>query len=1778
MDNYKLLSFRKKSKLNSSPIPKSHGWREKFYGSLFLIILILFGFKANAQAVTSYIFTATTGTYTQVGGTATQLAGVQADSSISANQNIGFTFNYAGANYTQFKMSSNGFISLNSTGGSNLGTNDFSAANSTTRPIIAPLWDDLDGRATGGSFAGYELSGVSPNRVLTVEWRNWEWNWNSASPVISFQVKLYETSNNIEFIYRSESGAVNSGSASIGIGAPTGSGANSYLSLSSIATPAVSSTTSTNSLSTKPATGTVYRFSIPPPCSGTPAPGNTIASSAAVGTGSTVNLSLQNATTGLGVTYQWQSGPSSSGPWTNISGATNATAAPTVNAVTWYQCLVTCSGNTGTSNPVQVGLTYCTPIYTNGKTDGDLISNISISGTTLSNNTGTSPVNPAYTYFTGAPNLTGTLQAGSTYSVNVTVGNWGNQYIRAWIDYNDNFVFEANELIGNTVIGLGIGNNVSILPPASFPITLSCNPPLGTHRMRVRSVWSTTAITVDPCASAGYGETEDYDVTITAPVPCPAPSALTSSVNGTNYDLNWTIGCAETAWEVVVQPNGTGIPTGSGVSVTSKPYVVASSSLPAGPQEFYVRAICGGANGNSSWVGPFLFTAPGCSTLVSPTNGQANVVLVDGGVPVQWSASPGATSYDVFGGTTSGSLALLGNIATTQVSITGIGFGTTYFWRIVPKNAIGNAVGCSEWSFTVQAAPADDLCSGATSLDTLTSPITASTNSYANNFTPSCGSSTHSAPDRFYSITVPPGYTLNIRNTVSSFDNANTLFYGSCAAPIAISCSDTDTLLRTWENTTGSTQTAYWVQDGWGTGSGSFTLEWSLVPPPVVVSSFSPNFVCGQAGGTQVVITGSNFTGATAVQFNGIAATSFVINSDTQITAVVPAGNIAGPVSVASAPSSNGTGASTTSMAVNSIPVVSPITGSSNDLCMPNILELENSTALGVWSTSNPSIATVNAGDVTGVAEGTAVISYTVTDNGCSTAVTYTVNVKAPVNISTQPSNQSVLTGSNTSFAVVATGTGLTYSWEESTDGGTSFNPISNGGVYSGADTSTLSLTSVPETMNGNLYQCVVSGASPCAPSTSLSVVLVVGNTGIATQPSNVSLCNTGNATFTVVASGDVTSYQWYQDAGSGPELLVNSTNVSGATSDTLTLTGVDTSYNGYTYYVEIVGPTNTVTSNNGTLFVNTPASIDVNPASQTVCYSGGTATFTSTAGGTFTGVQWQYSSDNISWNNVVNATPVGVTYNGATTTSLTVTTTAATPILGTYYYRMVAIASSPCSSVESASAQLLFNNPSITSAPSNATVLAGNTATFTVASTATGTVTYQWQRATTVNGTYQNVANNTPSNITYNGANTATLSVITANGASTGTNNFYRVIVASDGCAVTSTGASLTVNNYCQPTTTTGGATDSVTNVVITNVDQSTNVTQASTASSPWFTLYNNTPLNVLQGQNMSVSITFGSDGTQFSAVWVDYNRDGLFSDSENVALASASAGGGATVTYNFTVPVTSSTGITRIRVRGGSDSAYTAAGSCTSSSYGETEDYFINILAAPSCSGTPAVPTAASSVSVACANSPINLTLTGIPAELGYTYQWFSRTLPSGSFEAISGATSSSYAYTIPASSEIYAVITCSNSGLSTNSNTITVTTSLCNYTVTRNTGITYNSIMTTGSTYTTLLGNASSTPITDGDDGRTNVVSLAGTTFRYNGAAVTGFYATTNGWMTFNTAQTSAQWTNDLTSTNQNNVLAPFWEDLVIKGNLTASRDISMRYQIMVLQVVLLPIRIQ
>lgn len=169
------------------------------------------------------------------------------DEAISGVQNIGFTFTYNCNSYTQFVASSNGWMSLGSAATQPLPVNALGTTG--IGPILAPLWDDLAIDATGN--VNYELSGSAPNRVLSIEWLGMKWDAAAANACMSFEVKLHEGTNQIEFVYgRIGTFTINNGSASIGLN--SGTSATDFYSLDNAQTGAAIYGVETNNLKARP--------------------------------------------------------------------------------------------------------------------------------------------------------------------------------------------------------------------------------------------------------------------------------------------------------------------------------------------------------------------------------------------------------------------------------------------------------------------------------------------------------------------------------------------------------------------------------------------------------------------------------------------------------------------------------------------------------------------------------------------------------------------------------------------------------------------------------------------------------------------------------------------------------------------------------------------------------------------------------------------------------------------------------------------------------------------------------------------------------------------------------------------------------------------------------------------------------------------------------------------------------------------------------------------------------------------------------------------------------------------------------------------------------------------------------------------------------------------------------------------------------------------------------------------------------------------------------------
>lgn len=229
-----------------------------------IIILCLTIFCSTISwAQMNFSFTPSTSIFTPItGGAVPFLIGNGqdpiADEGFATNIPIDFNFIYnSGNTYNEVSISTNGFISFaeitNATDVNNL-TDGLVGK----RPMIAPLWDDLNIQSPNN--LKYVTTGTAPNRVFTVEWLNTRWGFGATEAAISFQVKLYETSNWVEFVYRQEAGAASSPSASVGL-TTIGSGTGNFISLADLsATPAVSTNTEFTTITSKAANNQSYIF------------------------------------------------------------------------------------------------------------------------------------------------------------------------------------------------------------------------------------------------------------------------------------------------------------------------------------------------------------------------------------------------------------------------------------------------------------------------------------------------------------------------------------------------------------------------------------------------------------------------------------------------------------------------------------------------------------------------------------------------------------------------------------------------------------------------------------------------------------------------------------------------------------------------------------------------------------------------------------------------------------------------------------------------------------------------------------------------------------------------------------------------------------------------------------------------------------------------------------------------------------------------------------------------------------------------------------------------------------------------------------------------------------------------------------------------------------------------------------------------------------------------------------------------------------------------------
>ncbi|MDX5449326.1 MAG: fibronectin type III domain-containing protein, partial [Bacteroidota bacterium] len=276
----------------------------------------------------------------------------------------------------------------------------------------------------------------------------------------------------------------------------------------------------------------------------------------------------------------------------------------------------------------------------------------------------------------GVANYTATDSADislqGSYNLTVKFGTCGGSYAgagQAWIDWNQNQIFEASESVGQW--------SGQPAQTVTFNFCVPANATLGKTRMRVMQ-WEGGTLPLNPCGSYTWGAVEDYSIVVTNTGPsCPIPGCLdASSITASSAVVSWL--SPGSAFNIEYGPAG--FTQGNGTTTTSTSTSVQLNNLSANTAyDVYVQNNCTSAgNGTSGWSSVFTFSTVCTAVDIFPYSenfdsspwaagsGSGNTGDV---IEPCWSRSPVSPAY--FWGVRSGQTGSSGTGPNSDFSTTG---------------------------------------------------------------------------------------------------------------------------------------------------------------------------------------------------------------------------------------------------------------------------------------------------------------------------------------------------------------------------------------------------------------------------------------------------------------------------------------------------------------------------------------------------------------------------------------------------------------------------------------------------------------------------------------------------------------------------------------------------------------------------------------------------------------------------------------------------------------------------------------------------------------------------------------------------------------------------------------------------------------------------------------------------------------------------------------------------------------------------------------------------
>lgn len=624
-------------------------------------------------------FTQTSGTYTPITGGTVLISGVFDDDNFAVTLPTAFTFK--GVSYTQVTANTNGWISLGSTAPAN---NTYSPLSSTaTVPgFIAPFGKDLENANSGAPEFRWEQSGSE----IIFQWKDIKrYTGTINSEIFNFQLRLNTSTGAMQFVYGDALNLTTSTSSpQVGIRAESNAyPANIYNRLVNTVLPTDTWATSADGTSN----ASTCRFT-----SASPA-----------------------ASPASGQTYTWTPGDCNTFTCTtNISPANGSTINTASVNLSWNAVAGVNSYRVyiGTSLPLTLAGTF------NGTTAA--INNL------IANTTYTWYVAPAS--FNCA--LSGCESSATTFNTVCAVTNCTSNIspLNGATVNTPSVNLSWNAVAGAASYNLYLGT--------SLPLTLQGNY-TGTsatiNNLIVNSTYSWyVAPAVSNCSVSGCESSITTFNTVCQVSTCTnnVTPANGVTINNTSVNLSWAAAAGASTYKLYF---GTSLPlplqgTYAGTSAT------ISNLLANTNYSWYVApavsncSVSGCESSATSFNSGCLAT--NCVTNIAPANAAT---VTTSGVTLSWNSSVGATSYDLYLGTTNPPTTFIGNIVGTSKSLALV--NNTYYWYVHPKPSCLPATNCdvNTTQFTVNnsSGVVNDICAGA--LD-LANEISLGSTSFTGNF------------------------------------------------------------------------------------------------------------------------------------------------------------------------------------------------------------------------------------------------------------------------------------------------------------------------------------------------------------------------------------------------------------------------------------------------------------------------------------------------------------------------------------------------------------------------------------------------------------------------------------------------------------------------------------------------------------------------------------------------------------------------------------------------------------------------------------------------------------------------------------------------------------------------------------------------------------------------------------------------------------------------------------------------------------------------------------